>query len=143
MNSAEISTLSGGEAQRVALARALAPQPDLLMLDEPLGSIDRTLRERLLTELSHILRQLRQTAIYVTHDQEEAFAISDRVVLLRDGHVEQIGEPQSIYLYPSSRFVAEFLGLTNLIPGVVKTSFGKTLRIDTHRRFPDKFWVSR
>lgn len=132
----EISTLSGGEAQRVALARALAPQPVLLMLDEPLGSIDRTLRERLLTELGHILRQLRQTAIYVTHDQEEAFAISDRVVLLRDGYVEQIGEPQSIYQRPSSRFVAEFLGLTNFIPGTVKTSLGEPIVSTSIGDFP-------
>jgi ABC-type Fe3+/spermidine/putrescine transport system ATPase subunit len=123
----EISTLSGGEAQRVALARALAPQPSLLMLDEPLGSVDRTLKEWLLAELSRILRQLSQTAIYVTHDQEEAFTIADRVVLLNKGQVEQIGLPQDIYSCPSSRFVAEFLGLTNLLPGFVKESSGNTL----------------
>lgn len=123
----EISTLSGGEAQRVALARALAPRPSLLMLDEPLGSIDRTLKERLLAELSRILRQLRQTALYVTHDQEEAFTIADRVVLLREGQVEQISKPQNIYLHPSSRFVAEFLGLTNLFPGFVKKQTDGTL----------------
>ena len=122
----EISTLSGGEAQRVALARALAPRPSLLMLDEPLGSIDRTLKERVLTELSRILRQLKQTAIYVTHDQEEAFTISDRVVLLNKGQVEQIGPPQEIYSRPSSRFVAEFLGLTNLLPGFVEEISGNT-----------------
>ena len=123
----EISTLSGGEAQRVALARALAPRPSLLMLDEPLGSVDRTLKERLLTELSRILRQLSQTAIYVTHDQEEAFTIADRVIVLNNGKVEQIGLPQDIYSCPSSRFVAEFLGLTNLVPGFITEASGSTI----------------
>lgn len=132
----EISTLSGGEAQRVALARALAPQPGLLMLDEPLGSIDRSLKERLLTELSHILRRLNQTAIYVTHDQEEAFSIADRVVLLNAGHVEQIGESKDIYLRPSSRFVAEFIGLTNFLPGFVRTRSGNAFLTTPFGDFP-------
>ena len=113
----DVNSLSGGEQQRVALARALAPQPGLLMLDEPLGSIDRSLRERLMSELRRILRQMQQTAIYVTHDQEEAFAISDRIVLMRQGKVEQIGKPEEIYRRPATLFTARFLGLTNLIPG--------------------------
>jgi ABC-type Fe3+/spermidine/putrescine transport system ATPase subunit len=122
-----VSSLSGGEQQRVALARALAPQPRLLMLDEPLGSVDRTLRERLMFELRHILHRMQQTAMYVTHDQEEAFAIADRVVLLRAGRVEQIGAPQEIYLKPASLFVARFLGLTNLLEGEVRSLDGRAV----------------
>jgi ABC-type Fe3+/spermidine/putrescine transport system ATPase subunit len=122
----DVNTLSGGEQQRVALARALAPQPRLLMLDEPLGSVDRTLRERLMVELKVILRKLNQTAIYVTHDQEEAFALSDRIVLIRAGGVEQAGSPEEIYRRPVSHFVAKFLGLGNLIPGVARSTNGQT-----------------
>jgi ABC-type Fe3+/spermidine/putrescine transport system ATPase subunit len=112
----DVNTLSGGEQQRVALARALAPHPRLLMLDEPLGSLDRNLRERLVIELQGILRQMEQTAIYVTHDQEEAFAISDRIILMNAGHIEQIGMPQEIYNDPASVFVARFLEMTNILP---------------------------
>ena len=113
----DVNSLSGGEQQRVALARSMAPRPGLLMLDEPLGTIDRTLRERLMVDLRRILRQMEQTAIYVTHDQEEAFAIADRVVVMRQGKVEQIGKPEDIYRQPASIFVARFLGMTNLIKG--------------------------
>lgn len=116
----DVHSLSGGEAQRVALARALAPGPRLLMLDEPLGALDRTLRERLMVELPRLLRQLGLTAVYVTHDQEEAFAVSDRVVLLQAGHVAQIGRPAEVYAAPTSEFVARFLGLTNLLSGTVE-----------------------
>jgi ABC-type Fe3+/spermidine/putrescine transport system ATPase subunit len=116
----DVNSLSGGEQQRVALARALAPQPRLLMLDEPLGSIDRSLRERLMSELRRILRQMQQTAIYVTHDQEEAFAIADRIVLMKQGKVEQIGKPEEIYRRPATLFTANFLGLSNLIPGTAR-----------------------
>jgi ABC-type Fe3+/spermidine/putrescine transport system ATPase subunit len=116
----DVNTLSGGEQQRVALARALAPRPRLLMLDEPMGALDRALRERLLDELGSILRRLRQTAIYVTHDQEEAFALADRVVILRAGQVAQAGTPADIYAHPATRFVAEFLGLKNILPGAVQ-----------------------
>ena len=115
----DVDTLSGGEQQRVALARSFAPRPRLLMLDEPLGALDRTLRERLMVELRVILRQMRQTALYITHDQEEAFAVADRVVVMRTGRVEQIGTPQEIYRQPASVFVARFLGFSNLLEGVV------------------------
>lgn len=116
----EVINLSGGEQQRVALARSLAPRPHLLMLDEPLGALDRTLRERLVYELGDILHQLQQTAIYVTHDQEEAFAFADRVVLLNAGKVEQIGSPHNIYHQPASEFVARFLGMENIFKGAVR-----------------------
>jgi len=112
----EVSSLSGGEQQRVALARALAPQTRLLMLDEPLGSLDRALRTRLLEELAAILRKARQTSLYVTHDQEEAYAIADRIVLLKAGRVEQVAAPEELYRRPATAFVARFLGLHNLLP---------------------------
>jgi ABC-type Fe3+/spermidine/putrescine transport system ATPase subunit len=111
----DVSQLSGGERQRVALARSLAPRPRLLMLDEPLGALDRNLRERLLDELPQILHQADATAITVTHDQEEAFAIADRVVLVHSGQVVQIGTPHEVYRQPVSAWVARFLGLTNLL----------------------------
>ena len=107
--------LSGGERQRVALARSLAPRPRLLMLDEPLGSLDRTLRERLTGELREIILAAGVTAVYVTHDQVEAWAVADRLVLMRAGTVAQIGTPQQLYGQPASAFVAQFLGLNNLL----------------------------
>lgn len=113
----DVNTLSGGEQQRVALARSLAPSPHLLMLDEPLGSLDRNLRERLTSDLRQILRGVNQTAIYVTHDQEEAFAIADRLVVMHAGRGEQVGTPEEIYRRPASAFVAGFIGLTNLVAG--------------------------
>ncbi len=109
--------LSGGQQQRVALARSLAPKPRLLMLDEPLGALDRTLRDQLLIELRDILTQLGQTAIYVTHDQLEAFAVADRVVLMREGRIEQQGTPEAMYLRPISPFSARFLGMSNILEG--------------------------
>jgi len=114
-----VTDLSGGEQQRVALARALAPDPRLLMLDEPLGALDRTLREQLTEELRRILQETRIPAIYVTHDQEEAFALADRLVLLRDGQVVQAGTPAEVYTHPASAWVARFFGLGNIIEGQV------------------------
>ncbi len=111
-----IFALSGGERQRVALARSLAPQPQLLMLDEPLGSLDRTLREELMVELRTILKAVGVTALYVTHDQQEAFAVADRLVVMRQGHIEQIGPAQAIYDMPATLFVARFLGFHNRLP---------------------------
>lgn len=116
----DVNTLSGGEQQRVALARSLAPEPRLLMLDEPLGSLDRNLRERLVSDLRQILKRMHQTAIYVTHDQEEAFALADRVAVMNAGRLEQLDAPQMIYARPASPFVARFLGMTNLLDGVIR-----------------------
>lgn len=115
MGSREVDTLSGGERQRIALARSLAPEPKLLMLDEPLGALDRTLRERLMLDLPRILGEMNQTALYITHDQEEAFAVADRVAVMQAGEVRQIGAPQDLYRNPKGIFVAQFLGLTNLL----------------------------
>ncbi len=125
----DVQTLSGGEQQRVALARALAPRPRLLMLDEPLGALDRTLRERLLGEIHRILRVAHQTALVVTHDQEEAFGLADRIMILDAGHVVQEGQPQDVFHHPASAAVAGFLGLTNLVagvaaPGGIQTALG-------------------
>jgi ABC-type Fe3+/spermidine/putrescine transport system ATPase subunit len=111
--------LSGGEQQRVALARSLAPGPRLLMLDEPLGSLDRALREELLNELRAILKRVGVTTLYVTHDQQEAFAVADRVLIMNRGQIVQHGTPQQVYRRPASPWVARFLGLTNLLPGHV------------------------
>lgn len=113
-----IFELSGGERQRVALARSLAPQPRLLMLDEPLGALDRTLRERLTDELRTIIKAVGLTSIYVTHDQVEAFAVADRVLLMDQGQIVQSGTPAEVYRRPTSVFAARFLGLNNLIDGV-------------------------
>ena len=114
-----VTDLSGGEQQRVALARALAPSPRLMMFDEPLGALDRALKEEVLEELRRLLHRTNIPAIYVTHDQEEAFAISDRLVLLNQGEVEQDGPPAHVHAQPASPWVARFLGLTNLVPGRV------------------------
>jgi ABC-type Fe3+/spermidine/putrescine transport system ATPase subunit len=111
-----VSQLSGGEKQRVALARSLAPHPRLLMLDEPLGSLDAVLRSRLVVELRQIIKRIGVTAIYVTHDQQEAFAIADRIAILNAGMIEQVGEPEVIYWQPATTFCAEFLGLANILP---------------------------
>jgi thiamine transport system ATP-binding protein len=126
----DVGNLSGGEQQRVALARALAPAPRLLMLDEPLGSLDRALRTRLLGELAAILRTAQQSSLYVTHDQEEAYAIADRIAILDAGRLAQIGAPQEIYRRPASAFVARFLGMQNLFPATsdgsrLQTAFGE------------------
>jgi len=113
-----VESLSGGERQRVALARALAPEPRLLMLDEPLGSLDRGLRERLLIELKDVLGRLAIPAIYVTHDQFEAFAIADRLAVMRDGRFVREGTPEAVYQDPQTEFVARFLGFDNIVDGV-------------------------
>ena len=125
-----ITDLSGGEQQRVALARALAPKPRLLMLDEPLGALDRNLKEGLLDQLRRILRESHIPAIYVTHDQEEALTIADRVMLLHDGRIVRDGTPLQVYGEPGSAWAAKFLNVGNVMEGVmignhrVRTSYG-------------------
>jgi len=112
-----VTDLSGGEQQRVALARALATRPRLLMFDEPLGALDRALRDHLLDELRGILHASGIPAIYVTHDQDEAFAIADKLVLLHEGRIEQQGAPAEVYAHPASAWAAGFLGLGNVLAG--------------------------
>jgi thiamine transport system ATP-binding protein len=114
--------LSGGQKQRVALARALAPGPDLLLLDEPMSALDARLRERLRVQVKEIQSELEITTLYVTHDQEEALAISDRIAVMNDGGVEQVGPPRSVYREPETRFVAEFVGDNNVFEGRVDAS---------------------
>jgi ABC-type Fe3+/spermidine/putrescine transport system ATPase subunit len=123
--------LSGGERQRVALARSLAPSPRLLMLDEPLGALDRALRERLLDDLRAILKRVGVTSIYVTHDQAEAFAIADWMVLMNAGRIEQQGAPERVYRQPATVFAARFLGHANLLAGQVVEQGPAGLTLDT------------
>ncbi|MFD3478113.1 ABC transporter ATP-binding protein [Streptomyces sp. NPDC058695] len=114
-----VASLSGGEQQRVALARALAPRPRLLMLDEPLGQLDRSLRERLVVELRELFGELGTTVLAVTHDQGEAFALADRVVVMRDGRIAQSGTPLEVWQHPADEFVARFLGFDNVVEATV------------------------
>jgi putrescine transport system ATP-binding protein len=115
-----IDQLSGGQKQRVALARALAPAPKLLLLDEPLGALDRKLREETQFQLKDIQRRTQTSFMIVTHDQDEALALADRIAVMRAGRIEQIGAPAEVYLRPATRFVAGFVGATNFIEGHVR-----------------------
>lgn len=122
--------LSGGQRQRVALARALAVDPDVLLLDEPLGALDLKLRRQMQDELKAIQRRVGTTFVHVTHDQEEAMAVADRIVVMNHGQIEDLGPPQQIYLAPSSLFSANFMGEINLIPaepvaGGIRTALGE------------------
>jgi iron(III) transport system ATP-binding protein len=109
--------LSGGQQQRVALARALAPNPDVILLDEPFSNLDASLRDRVRTDLRHILREARTTAVFVTHDQEEALSISDMVAVMRAGRIVQAAPPDQVYRYPADAWVAGFLGDADFVPG--------------------------
>ncbi|WP_186580126.1 ABC transporter ATP-binding protein [Aquibacillus kalidii] len=111
------SELSGGQKQRVALGRAIAPQPDLLLMDEPLSNLDAELRMEMRREIQQIHRLTKATIIYVTHDQSEALAMADRIVVMNQGRIEQVGTPREIYSYPKTEFVASFVGKANLIKG--------------------------
>lgn len=123
----KIQQLSGGQQQRVALARALAPEPRILLLDEPLSNLDATLRERTRTELRSLLERLGITAIFVTHDQEEAFALADRIAVMEGGRLQQVGTPEELYLRPANPFVATFLGRANFLEARVLKREGEWL----------------
>jgi ABC-type Fe3+/spermidine/putrescine transport system ATPase subunit len=122
--------LSGGQRQRVALARALVIEPSILLLDEPLSNLDALLRKRMRRELRDIQKRLGITTVFVTHDQDEAFEMSDRVALMNGGHVEQIGPPEEIYDAPLTRFAAEFIGEASLLPGEVAGHDGDLVMMD-------------
>jgi ABC-type Fe3+/spermidine/putrescine transport system ATPase subunit len=124
-----VDQLSGGQQQRVALARALAASPRVLLMDEPLGALDLKMREALQVELMRIQRELKITTILVTHDQQEAMVLADRVVIMADGRIQQIGTPQELYRKPANAFVANFIGKNNLMTGrLVRAATG--LRVD-------------
>lgn len=125
------SQLSGGQQQRVALARAIVFEPQLLLMDEPLGALDRRLRESVQFELIEMHRKLATTIVYVTHDQVEALTMSDRIVVLRDGEVQQVGTPREIYEVPANRFVANFIGNSISLDGTVSESDGETCWLRT------------
>jgi len=116
------SRLSGGQQQRVALARALVNRPQLLLLDEPLSALDANLRKQMQSELKALQREIGTTFLFVTHDQEEAMALSDRIALLRDGALEQVASPRDIYAHPATAYTALFIGQTNLLPGEIRGS---------------------
>lgn len=121
--------LSGGEKRRGELARALAPEPDVLLLDEPLSALDRTLRLRLRDEIARIQRETGVTTLFVTHDQEEAMSLADRLVVLQEGHLSAVGEPRALYQSPPNRFVASFLGRTNTLSATLVDRDPPTIEI--------------
>jgi spermidine/putrescine transport system ATP-binding protein len=119
LGSSKPSQLSGGQQQRVALARALVNQPTLLLLDEPMSALDAKLRKHMQIELQRLQAQVGITFLYVTHDQEEAMTMSDRIVVMNQGHIEGLGSPATVYEHPTTEFVASFLGASNLLAGVL------------------------
>jgi iron(III) transport system ATP-binding protein len=123
--------LSGGQQQRVALARALVLNPDILLLDEPLSNLDAKIREQVRSEIRLLQQALRITTVYVTHDQEEALSLSDRVAVMRDGRVQQVAAPKALYERPANRFVADFVGTNNLLPGTCRTADAAGVVVET------------
>lgn len=121
--------LSGGQQQRVALARALVFRPPVLLMDEPLGALDKKLREEMQLEIKHIQESLNITTIYVTHDQEEALTMSDRIAVMRDGRIEQVGTPRDLYERPVNEFVANFIGESNLLEGHLQRRDGRSFLV--------------
>ncbi|MFW5939839.1 MAG: ABC transporter ATP-binding protein [Halolamina sp.] len=143
MGDREPDELSGGQQQRVALARALAPEPDVLLLDEPMSALDARLRQQLRREIKRIQQDLGVTTVYVTHDQEEALAVSDRLAVMHDGGVEQVGTPVEVYERPSTEFVAAFVGENNVFSGVVIERDGDYLLVEVDADAPDDQGVFR
>lgn len=125
------SQLSGGQQQRVALARSIVLQPEVLLLDEPLASLDRKLRDEMRVELRNIQKEVGITFIYVTHDQEEALSMSDRIAVMKDGEIVQLGSPAEIHDHPKTRFVADFMGASNIFSGRVIARGGGNVRMET------------
>jgi putative spermidine/putrescine transport system ATP-binding protein len=121
--------LSGGQQQRIALARCMVYRPSIILMDEPLGALDKKLREQMQLEIKRIHRELGATIVYVTHDQEEAMTMSDRICLMNAGRIEQIGAPSDLYFRPHSLFVADFLGESNLLPGEVRAMEGERVEV--------------
>ena len=135
MENRPATALSGGQMQRVALARALVADPALLLFDEPLSNLDLKLRERLRLELKDLQRRTELTSIYVTHDQAEAVELADRIVVMQDGAVVQVGAPQELYRAPRTRFVAEFIAAANIMPGTVVASGPGSVLVRLHSGF--------
>lgn len=125
----KVSALSGGQQQRVALARALVFEPPVLLMDEPLGALDRSLRDQLQSEIKRIQQELGVTVVYVTHDQEEALALSDRIAVMAEGRICQLGAPEEIYEQPKTAFVAGFVGESNFIPVTLGAAEGRLRRL--------------
>lgn len=126
------SELSGGQQQRVAVARALITQPKVLLLDEPLSNLDAKVRQRLRVEIRRLQKRIGITSVYVTHDQEEALSMSDTVIVIKDGRVQQIGKPEEVYHHPANVFVADFLGISNLLRGTVTAGGQQVLVAGAH-----------
>ena len=126
-----VQDLSGGQQQRIAVARAIAPEPRLLLLDEPLSNLDAAMRERTRTELRALLKRLGMTAIFVTHDQEEAFALSDRIAVMNTGKLQQVGAPEQLYQNPANLFVAGFMGRANLVRALITGAQGDRVACET------------
>lgn len=125
--------LSGGQQQRVALARALVIEPKVLLLDEPLGALDKKLREHMQFELRRLQEKVGITTIYVTHDQEEALTLSDRIAVMKDGRIVQVAPPDEIYKRPATRFVADFIGTSNFLTGRVRAATADTVEVETEQ----------
>lgn len=130
-----VPTLSGGQQQRIAIARALVNEPEILLLDEPLGALDLKMRQEMQIELKEMHRKLGITFIYVTHDQEEALTMSDKIVVMSEGHIQQIGTPEDIYNEPQNAFVADFIGESNIFNGVMtgKCILRLVVDVELHR----------